>query len=89
MLAQSPSAAKPQPKVGIFSRKGAKAAKGELCHFDRREKSFSDPSPSFGMTGLAQSLGVLGVINFLEVVLFNKGNESVFHFHEDSSDRSH
>jgi hypothetical protein len=59
------------------------------------------------MTGLAPSLGVLGVpstefilsaveglrtgigaINFLEVVLFNKGNESVFHFHEDSPDRS-
>ena len=33
-----------------------------LCHFDRREKSFSDPSHSLGMTGLVPSLGVLGVL---------------------------
>jgi len=36
----------PQP-IRIISRKGAKAAR---CHFDRREKSISDPSPSLGMT---------------------------------------
>src|SRR5882724_11798899 len=27
-----------------------------LCHFDRREKSFLDPSHSLGMTGLGPSL---------------------------------
>jgi hypothetical protein len=26
------------------------------CHFDQREKSFSDPSHSLGMTGLARHL---------------------------------
>jgi hypothetical protein len=40
-----------------FSRKGAKGAR---CHFDRREKTFSDPSHSLGMTGLAPSLCELG-----------------------------
>jgi hypothetical protein len=29
------------------------------CHFDRREKSFLDPSHSFGMTALARHLGAL------------------------------
>jgi hypothetical protein len=33
-----------------------------LCHFDRREKSFSDPSHSLGMTGLVPSLRGLGVL---------------------------
>jgi hypothetical protein len=46
-----------------FSRKGAKHALSKVeggrkekthCHFDRREKSFSDPSHSLGMTGLAR-----------------------------------
>ena len=46
-----PSAAKPQPNRSI-SRKGAKHAR---CHFDRREKSFSDPSHSLGMTDRAPS----------------------------------
>ena len=46
-----------------ISRKDAKAARGGgLCHFDRREKSFSDPSHSFGMTGLGPSLGALCVL---------------------------
>ena len=37
-----------EPLQEIFSRQDAKSA---TCHFDRREKSFSDPSHSFGMTG--------------------------------------
>ena len=36
-----PSATVPQPNRNI-SRKGAKAAKKTLCHFDQREKSFLD-----------------------------------------------
>jgi hypothetical protein len=39
-----------------FSRKDAKGAR---CHFDRREKSFSDPSQSLGMTDRGPSLCVL------------------------------
>src|SRR3989304_1346289 len=35
-----------------ISRKDAKAAKEKRCHFERREKSFLDPSHSLGMTGL-------------------------------------
>jgi hypothetical protein len=34
------------------SRKAAKGTKGEHCHFERREKSFLDPSHSLGMTRL-------------------------------------
>ena len=37
-----------------ISRKGR-----ARCHFDRREKSFSDPSHSLGMTDIRPSLGVL------------------------------
>jgi hypothetical protein len=55
---QRQNAAIPQPKNRNISRKGAKRAKGEYCHFDRREKSFSDPSHPLGMTDLALSLGV-------------------------------
>jgi|SRR6266498_718334 len=40
------------------SRKDAKAAR---CHFDRREKSFLDPSHSLGMTDFGPSPCVLGV----------------------------
>src|SRR3989304_2288684 len=36
----------------MLSRQAAKLAKKETCHFDRREKSFLDPSRSLGMTGL-------------------------------------
>ena len=36
-----------------------------LCHFDRREKSFSDPSHSLGMTGFVPSLRGLGVLGVL------------------------
>jgi hypothetical protein len=54
----NPSAAEPQPKVGITRAK----AQRPRCHFDRREKSFSDPSHLLGMTGVAPSLGVLGVL---------------------------
>ena len=52
-------------KIGIpnqqrdDARKDAKHAKGERCHFDRREKSLLDPSHSFGMTGLGPSLCAL------------------------------
>jgi hypothetical protein len=41
-------------KTQSISRKGAKAAKKSYCHFDRREKSFLDPSHSLGLTGLAR-----------------------------------
>jgi len=36
-------------KTDYDSRKGARE---EHCHFERREKSFLDPSHSLGMTGL-------------------------------------
>ena len=39
--------------------KDAEAQRNTRCHFDRREKSFSDPSHSLGMTGLGPSLSVL------------------------------
>src|SRR5438093_8925740 len=39
-----------------FTRQDAKAQRNERCHFDRREKSFVDPSHSFGMTGLTRHL---------------------------------
>jgi hypothetical protein len=44
------------------------AQRKTFCHFDRREKSFLDPSQTLGMTGLGPSLGVLCV--FARVVLF-------------------
>jgi hypothetical protein len=56
-----------QPQFGISRAKHAKGAKEERCHFDRREKSFLDPSYPLGMTGLGPSLcdlGVLGARNF-------------------------
>jgi hypothetical protein len=34
-----------------------KDAKNAHCHFDRREKSFLDPSHLLGMTGIGPSLG--------------------------------
>jgi hypothetical protein len=37
-------------------------AKGSCCHFDRREKSFSDPSQSLRMTGRGLSLCELCVL---------------------------
>src|SRR6266542_2557836 len=59
---EGPSVARPQPKIGISRAKTQRPQRGELVIFDLREKSFSDPSHSFGMTGLGQSLGVLGVL---------------------------
>ncbi len=59
---EGPSVAKPQPKIGISRAKTQRPQRGELVIFDLREKSFSDPSHSFGMTGLGPSLGVLGVL---------------------------
>ena len=41
-----------------LSRQDAKAQSDTRCHFDRREKSFLDPSHSLGMTDLGPSLGV-------------------------------
>jgi len=76
ITAQNPSTAEPQPKDYFhhegtkvtkedFSPKGAKGAR---CHFDSfdktqdrlREKSFSDPSHSLGMTDRGPSLCELG-----------------------------
>ena len=53
---KEPSAAGAATKIRNVSRKGAKAAKKAYCHFDRREKSFLDPSHSLGITGLARPL---------------------------------
>ena len=43
------------PGAGVggedLTAKHAKGAKEEHCHFERREKSFLDPSHSLGMTG--------------------------------------
>jgi hypothetical protein len=55
-----------RPRKEDISRKACpernrRSAKGARCHFDRREKSFSDPSHSLGMTDLRPSLCVLGV----------------------------
>jgi hypothetical protein len=49
-----PSVAEQQPKLGISRAKAVKR-----CHFDRREKSFPDPSPPLGMTDLGRHLGFL------------------------------
>ncbi len=49
---------------GHSSRQGAKTPSSErktLCHFDRREKSFLDPSHLLGMTDLGPSPLRLGV----------------------------
>ncbi len=49
---------------GHSSRQGAKTPSSErktLCHLDRREKSFIDPSHLLGMTGLGSSPLRLGV----------------------------
>ena len=61
---QRHSAAKPQPKLGISRAKAAKHVLSNVegaapCHFDRREKSFLDPSHSLGMTGLSRHLAFL------------------------------
>ena len=53
---KEPSAAGAATKIRNVSRKGAKAAKKAYCHFDRREKSFLDPSHLLGMAGLARHL---------------------------------
>jgi hypothetical protein len=47
--------------LGYSSRQGAKTLSKTRCHFDRREKSFLDPSHSLGMTGLGPSPLRLGV----------------------------
>jgi hypothetical protein len=54
-----------------LSRQDAKAQRKTLCHFDRREKSFLDPSHSLGMTGQGLSLGVLCA--FARVISFRFG----------------
>jgi hypothetical protein len=59
VFSKDPSAAKPQLNFGISRAKGAKE---ERCHFERREKSFLDPSHSLGMTGRGPSLCDLGVL---------------------------
>jgi hypothetical protein len=38
-----------------------KGRKGKHCHFERREKSFLDPSHPLGMTGFGLSLSALVV----------------------------
>jgi hypothetical protein len=51
------------PSMSLSTSKGRKEAKAPRCHFDPfgeaqdklREKSFSDPSHSLGMTGLSPS----------------------------------
>ena len=44
-------------RIGISPAKTQRPQrKKRYCHFDRREKSFSDPSPTLGMTGLARHL---------------------------------
>ena len=48
--------------VSEYLSQRRKGAKEEHCHFERREKSFLDPSHSLGMTGhgpVAQRLGAL------------------------------
>jgi hypothetical protein len=57
-----------------------------LCHFDRREKSFSDPSHSLGMTDLVPSLGLLCVPStslrtcFARVILYPFRNSKTSKF---------
>ena len=55
-------------KTRNISRKGAKVTtlsrvEGCVCHFDRREKSFLDPSLLLGMTGHARHLAFLARVN--------------------------
>src|SRR5919106_6386947 len=64
-----------QNRKNDASRKDAKHVLGDVeeharCHFDRREKSFLDPSHSLGMTAIGPSLCALGVLadKFIEVL---------------------
>jgi hypothetical protein len=43
----------------LSQRRKGRSAKGRKCHFDRREKSFLDPSYPLGMTGSARHLALL------------------------------
>jgi len=51
----------------VSRAKAPRAQRSTACHFDRREKSFLDPSHSLGMTDLGPSLGALA---FARVILF-------------------
>ena len=55
-------AAEPQPsrsdRAKASTVSSAERRKGARCHFDRREKSFSNPSHPLGMTDLGPSLSV-------------------------------
>ena len=39
--------------IGLTCAKVQSSPSGELCHFDRREKAFSNPLHSLGMRSLA------------------------------------
>jgi hypothetical protein len=61
-------------KFNLFSRQDAKAQRSALCHFDRREKSFLDPSRSLGMMGFGSSLGAFASLresSFSDYVIKN------------------
>jgi len=51
----------------VYRAKTPRAQRNALCHFDRREKSFLDPSHPLVMMGLARHFGVLCV--FARVIL--------------------
>src|SRR5687768_11269475 len=50
LTTEKPSAAEPQPNLGISPAKAQRPQRKTDCHFDQREKSFLDPSHSPGMT---------------------------------------
>jgi hypothetical protein len=43
-------------QISEYLSQRRKGRKGKNCHFDRREKSFLDPSYPLGMTGTARHL---------------------------------
>ena len=59
----------------------AKAQRGQVrkrCHFDRREKSFSDPSRSLGATGSARHLCALAPLREILRMLFSRLSSFAF-----------
>jgi hypothetical protein len=46
-------------QISEYLSQRRKGRKGKNCHFDRREKSFLDPSYPLGMTGTARHLALL------------------------------
>src|SRR5688572_12570267 len=73
---KGPSAAKPRPNLGVSLAKPQRPQRKTGCHFDQREKSFSDSSHSLGMTARGRHFAPLrlGGRNFRRPVLSSSGS---------------